>query len=129
MAQNLLSHPWLANILLSHVKAVNQSVLAGNGRANKKTSAGAVLTSRTRNVTSAFRDAKEGILRQKMPPPPPRALKSHASSVSLMHFNLIPHSHAHTSISHAFALFCKVTLQFWHSEVFINLDRSKHAWF
>ena len=34
-----------------------------------------------------------------------RALKSHALSVSLTHFDAISRSHAGTSISHAFALF------------------------
>ena len=47
------------------------------------------------------------------------ALKSRALSVSLAHFHVISRSHAHTSISHALALFWKVTLLFWPSEVLI----------
>ena len=38
------------------------------------------------------------------------ALKSHALSVSLTHFDAISRSHADTSISHALTLFSKVTL-------------------
>ena len=34
-----------------------------------------------------------------------RALKSHALSVSLTHFDVISRTHAHTSISHVLALF------------------------
>ena len=48
-----------------------------------------------------------------------RAFKSHALSVSPTHFNVISHSHAHTSISHALALHWKVTLLFWQLEVLI----------
>ena len=46
-----------------------------------------------------------------------RALKSRALSVSLAHLDVISRSHAHTSISHPLALFWKVTLLFWPSEV------------
>ena len=49
----------------------------------------------------------------------PRVLKSRVLSVSLAHFDVISRSHAHTSISHALALFWKVTLLFLPSEVLI----------
>ena len=67
------------------------------------------------------------------------ALKSHTLSVSLMHLDVILHSHARMNISHALALFWKVTLLFWLSEVLIKYNhtilsfalhrRSKCAWF
>ena len=51
-----------------------------------------------------------------------RALKSHALSVSLMHFDAISRSHADTSISYALTLFSKVTLPFKLSEVLMNSE-------
>ena len=50
------------------------------------------------------------------------ALKSHALSVSLTHFDAISRSHADTSISHALTLFSKVTLPFKLSEVLMNSE-------
>ena len=38
-----------------------------------------------------------------------RALKSRTSSVNLVHFDVVSRCHAHTSISHALALFRKIT--------------------
>ena len=64
-------------------------------------------------------------------------IKSRALSVSHMHVNVISRSHTHTSISHVLALFWKVTLLFWPSEVhaynrkissFTLHRRSKCAW-
>ena len=51
-----------------------------------------------------------------------RALKSHALSASLTHFDAISRSHADTTISHELALFSKVTLPFKLSEVLINSE-------
>ena len=51
-----------------------------------------------------------------------RALKSHALRLSPTHFDAISRSHADTTISHALALFSKVTLPFKRSEVLMNSE-------